>query len=134
VSESGDDLIRMMQAGCVGYILKDVGPDELHHALMAAVRSENPVPRKMIPDVIRRVAEQPRSTELPPATLTPRELEILRALAKGHTTKRMAQDFRLAPVSVDTHVRNIFKKLDVNNRGEAVNSALRMGLVKLADL
>jgi len=134
VSESSDDLVRMMQAGCVGYILKDVGPDELHHALLAAVRSEHPVPRKMIPDVIRRVAEQPRSTDLRPATLTPRELEILRALAKGHTTKRMAHDFRLAPVSVDTHVRNIFKKLDVNNRGEAVNSALRMGLVKLADL
>src|SRR5437879_2005812 len=58
VSESSDDLLRMMQAGCSGYVLKDVGPSELQHALLAALRSESPVPRKMIPDVLRRVAER----------------------------------------------------------------------------
>jgi DNA-binding NarL/FixJ family response regulator len=58
VSESSDDLLRMMRAGCSGYVLKDVGPAELQRALWAAVRSESPVPRKMIPDVLRRVTEQ----------------------------------------------------------------------------
>src|SRR2546423_1339136 len=57
VSESSDDLLRMMQAGCVGYVLKDAGPTELSRALMAALRSENPMPRKMMPDVGRRVVE-----------------------------------------------------------------------------
>ena len=60
VSESSDDLLRMMQAGCSGYILKDAGPAELHAALMATLRSESPVPRRMIPDVLRRVADDRR--------------------------------------------------------------------------
>src|SRR6266849_7974205 len=58
VSESSDDLLRMMRAGCSGYVLKDVGPAELQRALWSAVRSESPVPRKMIPEVLRRVSEQ----------------------------------------------------------------------------
>ena len=56
VSDSSDDLLRMMKAGCSGYVLKDAGPAELRRALLAALRSESPVPRRMIPDVLRRVA------------------------------------------------------------------------------
>jgi len=134
VSESSDDLVRMMQAGCAGYVLKDVGPAELSRALLAALRSESPVPRRMIPEVLRRVAEStPRSTTVP-VTLTSRELQILRAVAKGHTTKRIASDLGLAPPSVETHLRNIFKKLGATNRGEAVSSALRIGVITLSDL
>jgi DNA-binding NarL/FixJ family response regulator len=134
VSESSDDLVRMMRAGCAGYVLKDAGPSELRHALLAAMRSESPVPRKMIPDVLRRVADPVRSERNTDVSLTLRELEILRATAKGHTTKRMAQDLGLAPSSVETHLRNVFKKLDAGNRGEAVSAALKRGLITLADL
>jgi DNA-binding NarL/FixJ family response regulator len=134
VSESSDDLLRMMQAGCSGYVLKDSGPAELQHALWAAVRSESPVPRKMIPEVLRRVA-QPR----PPSTtanvaLTSRELQILRGAAKGFTSKKLAQETGLAVPSVETHLRNIFRKLGASNRGEAVSTALKLGLVTLEDL
>lgn len=134
VSESSDDLIRMMQAGCSGYVLKDAGPGELQHALWAAVRSESPVPRRMIPEVLRRVVG---ATPLSPGTtvaLTSREMEILRGVAKGHTTKRLAQDMGLAAPSVETHLRNIFRKLAASNRGEAVSLALRLGLITMADL
>jgi DNA-binding NarL/FixJ family response regulator len=134
VSESSDDLLRMMQAGCVGYVLKDVGPSELQRALLAALRSENPVPRRMIPDVLRRVAQ---TTPLPvgqAVTLSSREMQVLRGVAKGHTTKRLASDLGLAVPSVETHLSNIFKKLGASNRGEAVSSALKRGLISLADL
>src|ERR1700704_4550594 len=57
VSESSDDLLRMMQVGCAGYVLKDAGPGELQRALLSAMRSESPVPRKMIPEVLRRGAQ-----------------------------------------------------------------------------
>jgi len=135
VSESSDDLVRMMQAGCSGYVLKDVGPSELHRALLAAIRSESPVPRRMIPDVLRRVAQiSPPSTTNPAVSLTARELEIMRGVAKGGTTKHLAQELGLAPASVETHLRNIFKKLNVNNRGEAVSTALKVGLISLSDL
>lgn len=134
VSESSDDLLRMMQAGCSGYILKDAGPGELQRALLSAMRSESPVPRKMIPEVLRRVAE---STPLSGSTgiaLTSREMEILRGVAKGHTTKRLAKDAGLAPPSVESHLHNIFRKLNASNRGEAVSTALKTGLITLNDL
>jgi len=134
VSEASDDLLRMMQAGCSGYVLKDSGPTELRAALMATLRSESPVPRRMIPDVLRRVAESAPTSNPTRIALTSREMEILRAVAKGHTTKRISKDLGLASPSIETHLHNIFKKLDVSNRGEAVSSALKLGLITLADL
>jgi DNA-binding NarL/FixJ family response regulator len=134
VSESSDDLLRMMQSGCSGYVLKDVGPSELQRALLAAMRSESPVPRRMIPDVLRRAVE---STPLPPATsvsLTSREMQVLRGVAKGHTTKRLANELGLAAPSIETHLHNIFSKLKASNRGEAVSTALKIGVITLADL
>jgi DNA-binding NarL/FixJ family response regulator len=134
VSESSDDLLRMMQAGCSGYVLKDVGPGELQRALQAALRSESPVPRKMIPEVIRRVAEQTSLSQAGTVTLTSREMQVLRGVAKGHTTKHLAQELGLAAPSIETHLHNIFKKLEASNRGEAVSTALKLGVITLADI
>lgn len=134
VSESSDDLLRMMRAGCSGYVLKDAGPSELQRALLAALRSEAPVPRRMIPDVIKRVAESTPLSQTTKVSLTSREMQILRGVAKGHTTKRLVRELGLGAPSIETHLRNIFKKLGVNNRGEAVSSALKLGLITLADL
>ena len=134
VSESSDDLLRMMQAGCSGYVLKDVGPTELQRALLAAIRSESPVPRRMIPDVLRRIAHAAPLSTREKTNLTSRELEVLKGVAKGHTTKLLAKDLGLAAPSVETHLRNIFKKLDATNRGEAVSTALKVGLITLGDL
>jgi DNA-binding NarL/FixJ family response regulator len=134
VSEASDDLLRMMRAGCSGYVLKDVGPTELQRALTAAMRSDNPVPRKMIPDVLRRVAEQTPLSQARDISLTSREMQILRAVGKGHTTKRIAQDVGLAIPSIESHLQNIFRKLQATNRGEAVSTALKLGLITLGDL
>jgi len=134
VSESSDDLLRMMQAGCSGYILKEAGPAELRHALLAALRSESPLPRRMIPGVLQKVMS---STPLAPATkvaLTSREMQILRGIGKGQTTKRLAQDLGLKVPSVESHLTNIFKKLGVHNRGEAVSLALKLGLISFSDI
>ena len=134
VSESSDDLLRMMKAGCSGYVLKDVGPTELQRALLSALRSESPVPRRMIPEVLKRVTQSTHLAGASSVKLTSREMQVLRGAAKGHTTKRMAKDLGLAPPSIETHLRNIFKKLGATNRGEAVSSALKLGLITLADL
>jgi DNA-binding NarL/FixJ family response regulator len=134
VSESSDDLLRMTQAGCTGYVLKDSGPGELQRALLAAIRKESPVPRRMIPEVLRRVAETTPLSQAAKISLTSREMQILRAIAKGHTTKRLARDLGIAAPSVETHLHNIFKKLNVSNRGEAVSLALKLGLITLTDL
>ena len=134
VSESSDDLLRMIQAGCAGYVLKDVGPSELQHALLAALRSESPVPRRMIPEVLRRIADTTPIARHAEVNLTSREMQVLRGAAKGHTTKRLAMELGLASPSIETHLRNIFKKLEASNRGEAVSTALKLGLITLSDL
>jgi DNA-binding NarL/FixJ family response regulator len=134
VSESSDDLLRMMQVGCSGYVLKDAGPGELQRALLSAMRSESPVPRKMIPEVLRRVAESTPLSKSTIAPLTSREMQILRGIAKGHTTKRMAADLGIAPPSIETHLHNVFRKLSATNRGEAVSAALKVGLLTLGDM
>ena len=134
VSDSPDDLLRMMQAGCTGYVLKDVGPSELRHALLAALRSESPVPRRMIPEMLRRIAPSAPAPSAAKVSLTSREMQILRGAAKGYTNKRLAHELGLQATSVETHFRNIFKKLSARNRGEAVSAALKLGLITLADV
>jgi DNA-binding NarL/FixJ family response regulator len=134
VSEASDDLLRMMQAGCSGYVLKDVGPSELQHALLAAMRSESPVPRKMIPDVLRRVAMQSSLGQTSSVSLTSREMQVLRGLARGWTTKRISREVGLAIPTVETHLGNLYRKLGVGNRGEAVSAALKSNLISLADV
>jgi DNA-binding NarL/FixJ family response regulator len=134
VSDSSDDLLRMMQAGCVGYVLKDVGPEELHRAIRVAIRNEVPVPRRMVPEVLRRAADQAPNNFIGKVALTGREHETLRWLAKGSPAKRIATEMGISVASVDTHLRNLYRKLEVNNRGEALNVALKLGLLKLHDL
>src|SRR5712692_572886 len=134
VSESSDDLLRMMQAGCSGYVLKDVGPSELRHAILAAVRSESPVPRKMIPAVLRRMAIHSPPAEPSSVALTSREMQVLRGLARGWSTKRISREIGLAIPTVETHLGNLYRKLSVGNRGEAVSTGLRLNLISLADV
>src|SRR6202007_465592 len=90
-SESGDDLLRMTRAGCCGYVLKDAGPDELHRALMAAVRSETPLPRRMMPEILRRAATNSPVSTSSTVQLTPRQVQVLRGAPKAYSTKRIAQ-------------------------------------------
>ena len=134
VSESSDDLLRMMQAGCSGYVLKEAGPAELQNALLSVARSQNPVPRRMIPEVLRRIGERTPLSQSTTVSLTSREMQILRGIAKGYTSKKLAQESRLDVPSVESHLRNIYRKLNASNRGEAVSTALKLGLITLADL
>jgi DNA-binding NarL/FixJ family response regulator len=133
VSDSTDDLLQMIQAGCVGYVLKEVGPEELRRAILAGINREGPFPRRMLPDVVHRAASQTTRPAGMDVSLTDRESEILKWLAKGVPTKKIATELGISRSSVDTHLRNVFRKLGVNNRGEAVNVGLRLGLLQVSD-
>ncbi len=85
-------------------------------------------------DLLRMMKESTPLSQRAVVPLTSREMEILRAIAKGHTTKRMAKDLGLAPPSIETHLHNIFRKLNATNRGEAVSAAMKVGLITLSDL
>jgi len=134
VSDSSDDLLLMMRAGCSGYVLKDAGPNELERALMAALRRESPLPRRMIPGVLRRATGRVAAATPKDISLTSREMQVLRGIAKGFTTKRLAKEIGIRVPSVESHLHNLFRKLNANNRGEAVSSGLKAGLITLEDL
>ena len=61
-------------------------------------------------------------------------MQILRGIAKGFTSKRLAQDLGLKVPSVDTHLTNLYKKLGASNRVEAVSTALKLGIISFGDL
>jgi DNA-binding NarL/FixJ family response regulator len=134
VSDEGDDLLRMLQAGCVGYALKESGPAELHNAIRAALRNETVVPRKMLGAILRQAADYVPDAASERVVLTPTEMTILRLIAKGLPSKQIALKVGIAPSSVETHIRNIYRKLDANSRTAAVGFALKRRLLKVSDL
>ena len=134
VSDSGDDLLRMLQAGCVGYALKESGPNELGNAIRAALRRETVVPRRMLGGILSQAADYVPDVTTTRVSLTPTEMIILRHLAKGLPSKQIAAQVGVAQSSVDTHIRNIYRKLDANSRTAAVGYALKLRLLRVSDL
>jgi DNA-binding NarL/FixJ family response regulator len=128
VSDASDDLIRMIHAGCRGYALKDFGPTELENALLAAVRGELSIPRRLLPDIIAKALATPKRRE-EEFNLTPRELDVLTAVGDGKAAKEVGAELHISKRSVDAHLRSIYRKLDVTNRVQAVNKARAFGLI-----
>ncbi len=134
VSDDGEDLLRMFEAGCNGYVLKESGPAELQTAIKVALRHETAVPRRMIGDVLKQAADYVPSTTAAEVTLTPSELQVLKLLAKGMATKQIAVRLGVKTSSIETHIRNLYHKLEANNRAAAIGFALKLRILKVSDL
>lgn len=124
-----------LQAGASAFLLKDVGPDELVHAVRVVASGDAVV----APRVTRRLLETyvrslpPQAAPPPPdpllEDLTPREREVLGAIAEGLSNAELAHKFFLSEATVKTHVRRIFTKLHLRDRVQAVVYAYESGLV-----
>ena len=121
-----------LSAGASGFLLKDVTPEHL----VAAVRMVRSGDALLAPAITRRLVERfaGRSAETPTihrdlSTLTPRELEVLRLLARGLSNAELAADLRLSEATVKTHVARILAKLGLRDRVQAVVVAYETGLV-----
>lgn len=119
-------MMAVLRAGAVGYIRKDAEPE----TLLAAVRAVAQGKTYIDPSVGRQVLQVPGV----PDDLTPREVEVLRQLALGLANKEIAQALSISEETVKSHVGNIFGKLQVENRSQAIVQALKRGLVKLEEL
>ena len=116
-----ETVLESIQAGADGYLTKDRAIDEVVNAVRAAYAGETLLPRSVIVGIAQRVAAEP---------LTPRELEVLKALTEGLATPEICERLYIAPNTLRTHVQNIMGKLRVHSKLEAVAFALRHRLVE----
>jgi DNA-binding NarL/FixJ family response regulator len=128
VSDRDRDILEAMRSGATGYMTKDVGPEALQRAVRGAAAGDLAMPRRL---AARVVAEFSASARRAPtasegdglAALSPREIEVLRSLRDGLTDREIAGALGLSTRTVETHVANILRKLDVRNRAEAARRA-----------
>jgi two-component system response regulator DegU len=126
VDESRASIADAIRAGVSGYLLKDVGADELVSAARLAVEGKAVIHPALTRAFIEEVEQAEQRT---PTALSKRESEILQKVAYGATTKEVARDLGISPHTVKTHLERIFEKLGAGDRAQAVAIALRQGLV-----
>jgi DNA-binding NarL/FixJ family response regulator len=127
VDESRASISEAIQAGVSGYLLKDVGADELVNAARLALEGKAVIHPTLTQAFIEEVRLADRRPEAP---LSRREIEILQKVAYGSTTKEVADTLGISPHTVKTHLERIFEKLGANDRAQAVAIAIRKGLVE----
>ncbi len=127
-----ETILESIQAGADGYLTKDRAVEDVVRAVRAAHAGETLLPRSVIVGIAQRVvAARDRGTERRQVDpLTPRELEVLRALTEGLSTPEICERLFIAPNTLRTHVQNIMGKLRVHSKLEAVAFALRHRLVE----
>ncbi len=129
--DDDETVLDSIQAGADGFLSKTASTDEVVSAVRAAYAGETLLPPAVIAKIALRVrrAKELGSEGLQIEPLTVRELEILRALSAGLTTREICDELSIAPNTLRTHVQNITAKLHVHSKLEAVVFALRHGLV-----
>ncbi len=133
VSEEDSDLFSAVKAGARGYLLKNVEPDQLIKAIHLLSRGEVVIPHAMASKLLNEFSsiaqkiDAPAESKLNP--LTKREQEILQLLAKGGSNKEIANTLCISEHTVKIHLKNILKKLHMNNRVQAAVYAHEQGLV-----
>ncbi len=128
-----DDLMmRGLQAGARGFLLKDTGRDALFHTIRAAARGET----LLQPEVLTRVLAYKRPPAAPASapdeqeTLTERELEVLTAVARGDRNKEIARQLGVTERTVKAHLTNVYNKLGVDSRAAAVSVGIQRGILR----
>jgi two-component system NarL family response regulator len=120
--DGDQDIVRALQSGARAYLLKDTFRAELLAAIRAVHGGESRIPAA----VARRLAEH-----IVNPGLTPRELEVLRLMAAGHSNREIARSLFVTESTIKGHVNNIFGKLGVRHRTHAVTLALQRGIISL---
>jgi NarL family two-component system response regulator LiaR len=123
-------VLAALRAGAVGYVRKDSEPEVFLAAIRAAARGQSMLDPTVAGAVLSDLVRGSGVGE----TLSQRETEVLRELAKGRTNKEIAKALGVSEETVKTHVGNILSKLQLEHRTQAVVYAIKQGLVSLDDL
>lgn len=119
-------VIDAVEAGAAGYLLKETGPEELIEAIKAAAKGEV----RLHPKAQKRLIREVRTPEMR-ESLTERETDTLRLVAKGLSNKEIAKELEVYEVTVKTHVSSVLSKLHLSSRTQAALFALKEGIVGL---
>lgn len=123
-------LLKAVDIGADGYVLKDAGSDELKDAINRVINGEQYIQSSMIPAMNSRIINRDIDKEKIDS-LTKREVEILKQIAGGRFNKEIAESLDITERTVKNHISNLFKKIDVNDRTQAAVFAIRNNLVEL---
>ncbi|MBB4724249.1 response regulator transcription factor [Xanthomonas euvesicatoria] len=130
----GDEahVIRAIEAGARGYLLKDSPPDEFVRAIALVHEGGAPLSPHIAKHLLARLAPPAAPARPAPAmdALTARETDILTRIAQGFTVSETAEHLQISTHTASTHIKNIYSKLAVNNRVQAVNQARLRGLIR----
>jgi DNA-binding NarL/FixJ family response regulator len=116
------DILRAVEAGATGYLLKDTPRHELAEAVRAAARGET----VLAPPVAAKLVTRVRT---PTADLTPREIDVLRQVARGRSNAEIGRELYISEATVKTHLLRTFEKLGVSDRTAAVTAAIARGIL-----
>ena len=130
-------VFALLEAGAAGYLLKTIRGNELVEGVRAVFRGEAALHPAVAKKVLGHFAHAPQKVELPgraEENLSERELEVLRLAGKGLSNKEIADRLVLSPRTVQAHFANIFSKLQVGSRTEAVLQGLRRHWITIEDI
>jgi DNA-binding NarL/FixJ family response regulator len=130
VHNEADYLVRAMDIGVDGYLLKDSGSSELKNAINTIVDGEKYIQPKLVPMLNSKLINRDIDRQKIDA-LTKREEEVLVKISEGMFNKEIAIELNISERTVKNHIFNIFKKLDVSDRTQAAVFAIRNSLVQL---
>ncbi|MFZ5991658.1 MAG: response regulator [Deinococcota bacterium] len=123
--DTDTEIVRAIEAGAIGYLLKDVPREELYKAIYASAHGES----VLSPPVAARLLGRMRAPS--DESLSTRELEVLSLVAKGLSNKEIARELKISEATVKTHLLHTFGKLGVDDRTAAVTVALERGILRL---
>lgn len=123
--DSDADILKAIESGANGYLLKDTSREDLLTAIRATAEGWS----WLAPHIANRVMNQIRRGDQP--ALSDRELEVLRLVAKGQSNKEIATSIHVSQATVKSHLIHIFRTLDVNDRTAAVTVALERGIISV---
>jgi len=124
--DTDSDVLPAVEAGAIGYLLKDAPREELFRAVRAAARGESVLSPSVAALLLGRV--RPRRP-LPRARLSAREREVLALIARGRTNREAAAALHISEATVETHLLHIYAKLEVPDRASAVAAAFQRGIL-----
>ena len=135
ISVFGDEknVVSAIEAGATGYLLKDGDSEYIGDSIIDLISGGSPISPSIARHLLKRfkTSKQEKATDQTAPSLTKREMEVLKAVAKGLTYIEIADLLSMSPNTVTSHIKHIYRKLEVRSRSEAVFEAVQLGLIDL---